>query len=253
MTTVPMLVTEIAGQYPDTDARLIEHSYVFAAYWHRGQTRRSGDPYISHPIEVSATLARSGCDAPLVCAGLLHDVIEDTACPIDLLRAEFGEEITALVQGLLALEQSGLWETAERRVLILKLADRLHNMQTIRFVPHAKQERKSRETLEVLVPLADRLGLDTIRTQLESLALATLYPERFTVHSGLARRLRISRRVLAISTILLPTAARARWLEEWTAELHALPDRRTRALFTLQLLGGMARLAVVLRRTNTGP
>lgn len=253
MTTFPRRVTEIAGQYPHTDARLIEHAYVFAAYWHRGQTRRSGDPYISHPIEVGATLARSGFDAPLVCAGLLHDVIEDTDCPVDLLRTEFGEEITALVQGLLAQEQSDSLETTERRVLILKLADRLHNMQTIRFVPRAVQERKSRETLEVLVPLADRLGLDTIRTQLEGLALATLYPERFTIHNGLTRRLRISRRVLAISTMLLPTAVRARWLEEWTAELHALPDRRTRTRFTLQLLGGMARLAVVLRRTDTGP
>ncbi|MGB3438432.1 MAG: HD domain-containing protein [Actinophytocola sp.] len=250
---MPELVAEIAGQYPDADARLIEHAYMFAAYWHRGQARRSGDPYISHPVEVSVTLARSGCDVPLVCAGLLHDVIEDTDCPIDLLRAEFGEEITALVQGLLTLHKSGSLDTAERRVLILKLADRLHNMQTIRFVSPAKQQHKSRETLEILVPLADRLGLDTIRTQLESLALATLYPERFTVHSGLARSLRISRRVLAISTVLLPTAARARWLEEWTAELHALPDRRTRARFTLQLLGGMTRLAVVVRRTNTGP
>jgi (p)ppGpp synthase/HD superfamily hydrolase len=253
MTTVPELVTAIASQYPQGDARLIERAYVFAAYWHRGQTRRSGDPYISHPIEVGVTLARSGLDAPMVCAGLLHDVLEDTNCPVDLLCTEFGDEITALVQGLLALEQSGSMDTAERRVLILKLADRLHNMQTIRFVPRAKQQRKSQETLEILVPLADRLGLSTIKAQLEGLALATLYPERFTVHSGSSRSPRVSRRVLAVSTMLLPTAARARWLEEWTGELHALPGRRARTRFTLQVLGGMARLAVVLRRTDTGP
>jgi (p)ppGpp synthase/HD superfamily hydrolase len=251
--TLPALVTEIASQYPHTEARLIERAYVFAAYWHRGQSRRSGDPYISHPVEVGATLARSGFDAPLVCAGLLHDVVEDTDCPVDLLRAEFGEEITALVEGLLALEQSGSWESAQCGVQILKLADRLHNMQTIRFVSRAKQERKSRETLEVLVPLAGRLGLDTIGTELESLALATLYPERFIVHSGPKGRPRVSRRVLTISTILLPAATRARWLEEWTAELHTLPDRRSRARFTLQLLGGMARLALVLRRTGARP
>jgi (p)ppGpp synthase/HD superfamily hydrolase len=253
MTTLPRQVTEIAGQYPHADAQLIERSYVFAAYWHRGQVRRSGDPYISHPIEVGATLARAGFDAPLVCAGLLHDVIEDTDCPVSLLRAEFGDEVTALVQGLLTLERSGSLESTDRRVLVLKLADRLHNMRTIRFVPRAKQERKSRETLEVLVPLAERLGLDTIRTQLEGLALATLYPERFTGHNGQAPGPRFAHRVLAISTALLPAAARARWLEEWTAELHALPDRRTRARFTLQLLGGMARLAIVLRRPGAGP
>jgi (p)ppGpp synthase/HD superfamily hydrolase len=244
------LVSEIAGQYPPDEARQIEHAYTFAAYWHRGQYRRSGDPYISHPVVVAATLARIGLDARMVCAGLLHDVIEDTDCPPDRLRAEFGDEITALVQGLLALERDGSLDTAERRVLILKLADRLHNMQTIRFVSRAKQERKSRETLETLVPLAERLGLHTIKAQLEGLSLATLYPERFTVHSGPPGRLRVSRRVLAISAVLLPGPTRARWLAEWTGELHALPDRRARTRFTLQVLAGTVRLAIVLRRNG---
>jgi (p)ppGpp synthase/HD superfamily hydrolase len=251
MTTVPQQVAEIAGRYPETEARLVERAYVFAAFWHRGQTRRSGDPYISHPIEVGATLARLGLDAQLVCAGLLHDVVEDTGCPPHQLRTEFGDEISALVQGLLALERDGgSWESAERRVLILKLADRLHNMRTIRFVPQGRQERISRETLEVLVPLAGRLGLDTVKTQLEALSLATLYPDRFTVHNGPVNGLRVSRRVLAISAVLLPADARARWLEEWTAELHALPGCRARARFTVQIVTGMARLAVVLRQAG---
>ncbi len=253
MTTVPELLTQIAGQYPEADARLIERAYAFAAYWHRGQTRLSGDPYISHPLAVAVTLARLGMDAPMVCAGLLHDVIEDTGCPVDQLRAEFGDEITALVDGLLTLERGASVDATERRVLILKLADRLHNMQTIRVHTPAQQERKSRETLEILVPLADRLGLDTIKNQLESLSLATLYPERFTVHSGQSRHLRISRRILTASTVLLPSAVRARWLEEWIGELHALPGRRARTRFTLQVLGGLARLAVVLHRTTTEP
>ncbi|HEX6353362.1 HD domain-containing protein [Actinophytocola sp.] len=243
------LVSEIAGLYPPDDARQIERAYTFAAYWHRGQVRRSGDPYITHPVLVAATLARIGLDSRMVCAGLLHDVIEDTTCPPDRLRAEFGDEITALVQGLLTLEQGSL-DTAERRLLILKLADRLHNMQTIRWVPRAKQERKSRETLEILVPLAERLGLHTIKAQLEDLSLATLYPDRFTVHNGRSSRLRVSRRVLAVSVVLLPLTARARWLEEWTAELHALPDRRARTRFTLQVLAGTVRLAIVLRQTG---
>ncbi|MET8850800.1 HD domain-containing protein [Amycolatopsis sp. NPDC004625] len=251
MSTGPRPVAEIAGQYPHAEAELVERAYVFAAFWHRGQYRHSGDPYITHPLEVAATLARLGLDARMVCAGLLHDVVEDTRCPLDLLRAEFGEEIAALVQGLLVLERDGgPPESAERRVLILKLADRLHNMRTIRFVPRAKQERKSRETLEVLVPLAGRLGLDTVKEQLEALSLATLYPDRFTGHPGPAGGLGCSRRVLAISTALLPADARARWLEEWTAELHALPGRRGRARFTVQILAGVARLAVALRRAG---
>lgn len=253
MRTVPELLTEITGQYPQADARLIERAYAFAGYWHRGQNRRSGDPYITHPLAVAAILARLGLDAPMVCAGLLHDVIEDTRCSVEALRAEFGKEITALVQGLLTLERGGSLDTTERRVLILKLADRLHNMQTIRFVRPAKQERKSRETLEILVPLAGRLGLDTIKAQLESLSLATLYPDRFTVHNGQSSGLRVSRRVLAFSALLLPGSARARWLEEWIGELHALPGRRARARFTVQVLGGMARLAVVLRRKAIAP
>jgi (p)ppGpp synthase/HD superfamily hydrolase len=253
VTTVPGLLAEIAGQYPQADAQLIERAYAVAGYWHRGQTRRSGDPYISHPLAVAAILARLGLDAPMVCAGLLHDVIEDTGCSIEALRAEFGDEITALVQGLLTFELEGSVDTTESRVLILKLADRLHNLQTIRFVSPAKQGRKSRETLEILVPLAGRLGLGTIRDQLESLSLATLYPDRFTVHSGPSHGLRVSRRMLTASAVLLPTAVRARWLEEWTGELYALPGRRARARFTMQVLGGMARLAVVLHRTTNEP
>ncbi|MGW3961459.1 HD domain-containing protein [Amycolatopsis sp. NPDC005003] len=249
MNTVPRLVTEIAGQYPEADAELVERAYVFAAFWHRGQHRRSGDPYISHPLEVAATLARLGLDARMVCAGLLHDVVEDTRCPLGLVRTEFGEEIAALVQGLLVLERDGgPLESAGRRVLILKLADRLHNMRTIRFLPQARQERKSRETLEVLVPLAGRLGLDTVQAQLEALSLATLYPDRFIVHSGSFGGLGLSRKVLAFATALLPADARARWLEEWTAELHALPGRRARARFTGQVVAGVARLAIALRR-----
>jgi (p)ppGpp synthase/HD superfamily hydrolase len=246
MTTVAERVSEIAGQYPDADARLIERAYTFAAYWHRGQTRRSGDPYISHPVVVAATLARLGLDAEMVCAGLLHDVIEDTGCPVDQLRAEFGDEITALVQGLLALERGGSLDAVESRVLILKLADRLHNMRTIRYMSPDRQRRKSRETLEILVPLAERLGLDTIKSELECLSLATLYPERFTVHSGRPPRL------LTIAAVLLPAAARARWVEEWIGELHALPDRRARARFTRQVVAGMPRLAVELRRPDPG-
>jgi (p)ppGpp synthase/HD superfamily hydrolase len=243
VTTVPRELTEAGRKYSKADAQLIERAYVCAAYWHRDQTRKSGDPYISHPVAVATMLAGLGMDAPTVCAALLHDVVDEDrppACPLDVLRDEFGGEIAGLVEAFTRLDDLASAISTHRRALIIKLVDRLHNMQTLRHLPKAKQRRKSRETLEVFAPVASDLGLSSVESQLERLALATLYPKRFT--------LRVSRRVLEAGAVLLPAAARARWLQEWLAELHVLPKRRDRLRFTLQVLGGMSRLAYVLRR-----
>ena len=239
-------LVDIASQYPEAEGRLIERAYVFAQYWHRDRLRRSGDPYITHSLSVAAVLAGLGMDAATVCAGLLHEVTP--TCPIDRIRAEFGAEIAGLVATLVELDHGGSVAAAERRAQIVRLADRLHNMQTIRWLDRDNQEQKSRNTLAILVPLAGELGLDAIRRQLEDISLATLYRGSFTGHSGHLADLRVSRRVLAAFATLLPARDRARWLEEWLGELHALPGRRARARFTMQLVAGMSRFAIVLHR-----
>ncbi|MBT2233237.1 HD domain-containing protein [Nonomuraea sp. NEAU-A123] len=229
-------------------ARMVERAYTVAAYWHRHQTRRSGEPYITHPLAVAAILADLGADHELLCAALLHDLLEDTACPETELVAEFGETIVRLVTDLRQLEDPARpaedWrDTTDERVLTLKLADRLHNQRTMRFLPPEKQLRKARETLDVFVPIAGRLGMDEIGRELEGLAQARLGV------SGDAGMQAILRVITAGATIL-PHAVRARWIAEWLGELHALPDQRARRRFTVELLVGMPRLAVMLRRRN---
>ncbi|MGI8333753.1 HD domain-containing protein [Actinomadura scrupuli] len=228
-------------------ARLIERAYTVAAYWHRDQTRRSGDPYITHPVAVATILAELGGDHELLCAALLHDVLEDTACTRAQLAAEFSEPITELVTGLRALEESGRLDACtDERVLILKLADRLHNLRTLRFLPPDRRRLKAQQTLEVLAPLAGRLGLDQIRRELETLAKAGLAGPG---QSGV----RLSFHALTAGAVLLPRHSRARWLEEWLSDLHELPDRRSRTRFATQLLAGMPRLAVALRSATGLP
>ncbi|MEU4235470.1 HD domain-containing protein [Nonomuraea sp. NPDC026600] len=225
-------------------ARMVERAHTVAAYWHRDQTRRSGEPYITHPLAVAAILADLGADHELLCAALLHDVLEDTACPKTELAAEFGETIVRLVtdlQPLDALPAEDWQTTTDERVLTLKVADRLHNQRTMRFLPPEKQLRKARETLDVFVPIAGRLGMHEIGRELEGLAQARL--------SGDAGMQAILRVITAGATIL-PPAVRARWIAEWLGELNALPDQRARRRFTVELLAGMPRLAVMLRRRN---
>jgi GTP pyrophosphokinase len=181
------------GAHPKVDARLLQRGYDLAEERHRGQLRKSGDPYITHPLAVATILAELGMDTTTLVAALLHDTVEDTGLTLDELADEFGSEVAHLVDGVTKLDKVKFGEAAEAetirkmivamardpRVLVIKLADRLHNMRTLRFLPPAKQERKARETLEVLAPLAHRLGMNTVKWELEDLAFATLYPKRY--------------------------------------------------------------------------
>lgn len=226
--------------------RMVERAYTVAAYWHRDQTRRNGEPYITHPVAVAAILADLGADHELLCAALLHDVLEDTACPETELAAEFGETIVRLVTDLQQLDDPALlaegWEaTTDDRVLTLRLADRLHNQRTMRFLPPEKQLRKSRETLDVFVPIAGRLGMNEIARELEGLAQARL---DVSGDAGMQAVLQ----VITAGATILPHDVRARWIAEWLGELYALPDQRARRRFTAELLVGMPRLAAMLRR-----
>jgi GTP diphosphokinase / guanosine-3',5'-bis(diphosphate) 3'-diphosphatase len=187
------LIKTVRATHPKADIRLIERAYESAAYWHRDQKRRSGDPYITHPLAVATILAELGMNTETICAALLHDTVEDTPYTLTELRGEFGEDVAALVDGVTKLDKVKYGEAAEAetvrkmvvamsrdiRVLVIKLADRLHNMRTMRYLPRDKQERKSRETLEIFAPLAHRLGINTVKWELEDLAFSILYPKRF--------------------------------------------------------------------------
>ncbi len=187
------LIKTVRATHPKADIRLIERAYDTAAHWHREQKRLSGDPYITHPLAVATILAELGMNTDTICAALLHDTVEDTAYTLTELRGEFGEDIAALVDGVTKLDKVKYGESAEAetvrkmvvamsrdiRVLVIKLADRLHNMRTLRYLKREKQERKSREVLEIYAPLAHRLGMNTVKWELEDLAFQTLYPKRF--------------------------------------------------------------------------
>jgi guanosine-3',5'-bis(diphosphate) 3'-pyrophosphohydrolase len=175
------------------DTGLLQRGYDLAERCHRGQLRKSGDPYITHPLAVAAILAELGMDTTTLVAALLHDTVEDTGLTLADVEKEFGPQVAHLVDGVTKLDKVKFGEAAEAetirkmvvamardpRVLVIKLADRLHNMRTLRFLPPEKQERKARETLEVLAPLAHRLGMNTVKWELEDLAFATLYPKRY--------------------------------------------------------------------------
>jgi GTP diphosphokinase / guanosine-3',5'-bis(diphosphate) 3'-diphosphatase len=187
------LIKTVRATHPKADIRLIERAYDTAAHWHREQKRLSGDPYITHPLAVATILAELGMNTDTICAALLHDTVEDTPYTLTELRGEFGEDIAALVDGVTKLDKVKYGESAEAetvrkmvvamsrdiRVLVIKLADRLHNMRTLRYLKREKQERKSREVLEIYAPLAHRLGMNTVKWELEDLAFQTLYPKRF--------------------------------------------------------------------------
>mgnify|MGYP001171176603 CR=1 FL=1 len=179
--------------HPKADLALLQRAYDVAEEKHRGQLRKSGDPYITHPLAVATILAELGMDTTTLVAALLHDTIEDTDYSLERLREDFGDEVAHLVDGVTKLDKVKLGPAAEAetirkmviamardpRVLVIKLADRLHNMRTMRFLPPEKQARKARETLEVLAPLAHRLGMATVKWELEDLAFAILQPKKY--------------------------------------------------------------------------
>jgi guanosine-3',5'-bis(diphosphate) 3'-pyrophosphohydrolase len=196
------LLVERVAQLPGGDPDLVRMAYRFAAEAHQGQVRASGEPYIEHPLQVAGILAELGLDTPTVVAGLLHDVVEDTPVTLDDVRRTFGPEIADLVDGATKLEHLSRRTRAEQqaenfrkmflamardiRVVLIKLADRLHNMRTLGHLEPARQRRLAEETLEVYAPLAHRLGIFRFKWELEDLALRYLDPQAYY---DLARRI----------------------------------------------------------------
>jgi GTP pyrophosphokinase len=188
----PLLRT-LRKYHPKADTRLVERAYEMAAYLHRDQKRRSGEAYITHPLAVATILADLGMTAPTLAAALLHDTVEDCGYALDALREDFGDEIAQLVDGVTKLDkvkygEASAAETVRKmviamardiRVLVIKLADRLHNMRTLRWMPEEKQQQKARETLEIYAPLAHRLGMNAVKWELEDLSFATMHPKMY--------------------------------------------------------------------------
>jgi GTP diphosphokinase / guanosine-3',5'-bis(diphosphate) 3'-diphosphatase len=189
------LVKRVRTQSPKADIKMIEKAYEFAAESHRDQFRASGEQFIEHPLAVAEILADLGLDTITLASALLHDVVEDTPLTLEDIEEEFGAQVREIIDGLTKLDKIEFrtreHQQAENmrkmmiaiakdpRVLLIKLADRLHNMRTIGHLPRDKQEIKARETIEIYSSLANRLGIHQIRWQLEDLSFATLYPKQF--------------------------------------------------------------------------
>ncbi|MGA8987314.1 MAG: bifunctional (p)ppGpp synthetase/guanosine-3',5'-bis(diphosphate) 3'-pyrophosphohydrolase [Aeromicrobium sp.] len=185
------LIKVYRATHPKGEIAAIQKAYAIAERMHEGQQRKSGDPYITHPLAVATILAELGMTAPTLCAALLHDTVEDTAYTLEELSADFGDEVRQLVDGVTKLDKVKYGDSAQSetirkmvvamsrdiRVLVIKLADRLHNMRTLRYLRQDKQERIARETIEIFAPLAHRLGMNTIKWELEDLGFATLHPK----------------------------------------------------------------------------
>jgi GTP pyrophosphokinase len=184
------LLRIIRTTHPKLDSTMIERAFEVAERAHEGQQRKSGDAYITHPLAVATILAELGMTEVTIAAALLHDTVEDTSYTLDALKADFGDEVAMLVDGVTKLDKVSYGDAAQAetvrkmvvamardiRVLVIKLADRLHNARTWRYVSVASAQRKARETLEIYAPLAHRLGMNTIKWELEDLSFATLYP-----------------------------------------------------------------------------
>src|SRR5881398_1904360 len=203
------LLSDVEAYNSELDRDLLARAFRFAAAAHEGQQRRSGEAFIRHPWGAAKILAELRQDEQTIAAALLHDVVEDTETEIDEVRSEFGDEVTQLVEGVTKLTrihfQSREQAEAENyrkmiaamvgdeRVILIKLADRLHNMRTIEYLGKQKQLQKARETLEVYAPLAHRLGIHTVKWELEDLAFQTLHPSRYTEIQAMVNQRRADR------------------------------------------------------------
>ncbi|HEY0049093.1 MAG TPA: bifunctional (p)ppGpp synthetase/guanosine-3',5'-bis(diphosphate) 3'-pyrophosphohydrolase [Pyrinomonadaceae bacterium] len=195
MVRIENIIGKVEQNHPQADVELIRRAYLFSALHHRGQKRASGEPYLVHPLAVADLLADMRLDEISVCTGLLHDVVEDTLVDLDTLRTSFGEEITKLVDGLTKIAHISNLSKEEQqaenvrkmvlamitdvRVVLIKLADRLHNMRTMEFLKPEKRARISQETLDIYAPIAHRLGMGKLRSELEDLSFQNLYPEDY--------------------------------------------------------------------------
>jgi len=190
-TDLAELIRVVKTNHPKSEYQVIDRAFKTAEKYHEGQKRKSGEEYITHPLAVARILADLGSGPATIAAALLHDTVEDTAYSLEMLKSDFGDEVALLVDGVTKLDKVKFGDSAQAetmrkmvvamskdvRVLVIKLADRLHNARTWGFVPIESAKRKAQETLEIYGPLAHRLGISTIKTELEDISFAVLYPK----------------------------------------------------------------------------
>ena len=199
---VDRLIKTVRLHHPKADVALIERAYTAAERAHSGQKRKSGEPYITHPVAVAQILADLGIGPKTLAAALLHDTVEDTEYTLEMVRRDFGDEVAMLVDGVTKLDKLKYGDSAQAetvrkmvvamsrdiRVLVIKLADRLHNARTWGFVPAESAARKAQETLEIYAPLAHRLGIQAMKWELEDLSFSVLYPKLYVEIESLVRQ-----------------------------------------------------------------
>jgi GTP diphosphokinase / guanosine-3',5'-bis(diphosphate) 3'-diphosphatase len=199
---VDLLIKTVRLHHPKADTALIERAYATAERAHSGQKRKSGEPFITHPVAVAQILADLGIGTKTLAAALLHDTVEDTEYTLEMLRHDFGDEVAMLVDGVTKLDKLKYGDSAQAetvrkmvvamskdiRVLVIKLADRLHNARTWGFVDESSATRKATETLEIYAPLAHRLGIQTIKWELEDLSFSVLYPKLYIEIESLVKQ-----------------------------------------------------------------
>src|SRR5499433_232620 len=189
------ILDKVQAYNPQTDEDLLRRAYVFSAREHKGQVRRSGEPYLVHPLNVASILADLKADDVSIVVGMLHDVLEDTLTTKESVSQQFGTEVADLVDGLTKISKfsyvSRVEEQAETfrkmilamvsdlRIVLVKLADRLHNMRTLQWLPEDKQLEIARETMDIYAPIANRLGMGALKSELEDLAFLYLEPEEY--------------------------------------------------------------------------
>jgi GTP diphosphokinase / guanosine-3',5'-bis(diphosphate) 3'-diphosphatase len=239
------LLDRVRRNRPSDDLEPLRRAYDFAAEHHKSQIRRSGEPYLSHPVEVAHLLADMKLDVTSLCAALLHDIVEDTRVPLEQISHSFGPDVATLVEGVTKISRLDLLGPEERqaenvrkmllamvndvRVVMVKLADRLHNMRTLEYLEPERQQRIARETLDIYAPVANRLGMGLIRGELEDLAFQYLEPDSFT---DLQRKVASKKEAFSTFLVEVQEAIRVKMAE---AGVPADIQGRTKRLYSLNL------------------
>jgi GTP diphosphokinase / guanosine-3',5'-bis(diphosphate) 3'-diphosphatase len=238
------LVEKVRSINPDADIELLRRAYVFSAFEHKGQVRHSGEPYLIHPLEVADQLADMKLDVVAIAAGLLHDIVEDTQTPIERIRELFGADVAHVVEGVTKLGAISFSSSEERqaenfrkmllamvddiRVILVKLADRLHNMRTLHHLPEERRVKIAQETRDIYAPIANRLGMSKIKNELEELAFKYLEPKSY---EGLRQRVEARRRATEGMIEELKTNITAKLAEAQVPVIHI--DGRIKRLFSI--------------------